>query len=197
MVDNILHRNDPVGRGPRAFINNMILRRGSRHSNQRRQLLAERYRVLVQQNQVQDGGLEMAERRLNEYELRTKRYRRPPVDEGETGSTLEDGDPTTSVPLKTSPLSENGGGNDCDDSDDNEAELEHACTICFGELKDGDKIGDLPCGHAFHVGTLFRCFRMILGTLKPITRIPDAISPFPSSHSFSFSFVTLFVVVSV
>ena len=33
-------------------------------------------------------------------------------------------------------------------------EEEHACTICFGPLVEGDRVGALDCGHVFHVECL-------------------------------------------
>ena len=31
---------------------------------------------------------------------------------------------------------------------------DNTCTICFSELMEGDRVGDLPCGHTFHVDCL-------------------------------------------
>uniref|UniRef100_A0A7S2UIA0 RING-type domain-containing protein n=1 Tax=Attheya septentrionalis TaxID=420275 RepID=A0A7S2UIA0_9STRA len=37
----------------------------------------------------------------------------------------------------------------------NDTEEELMCVICFGEIKDGDRVGDLPtCSHSFHVECL-------------------------------------------
>jgi hypothetical protein len=39
-------------------------------------------------------------------------------------------------------------GSDDDDDDD------HCCTICFAPLEAGDRVGNLPCNHMFHVDCL-------------------------------------------
>ncbi|KAL3911319.1 MAG: hypothetical protein SGILL_007323, partial [Bacillariaceae sp.] len=41
-----------------------------------------------------------------------------------------------------------------DDADSLNSYDEPSCTICFAPLEEGDRIGDLPCNHEFHVDCL-------------------------------------------
>jgi hypothetical protein len=37
---------------------------------------------------------------------------------------------------------------------DDEALVDHLCSICFGLIQDGERVGNLPCSHLFHVDCL-------------------------------------------
>jgi RING-like zinc finger len=200
VVDSILLQSSSASR-----INNSdnALSPVSRHAYQRRRHLEERYRYLVREQRVVDGGLELAERRVFEYQLKTRRYRRPAVPKNGDGDGGDENDkrasaapeldhvssvnttrrtaaaaaqpPTSTVEMTRQPaeaplpasssspsslleannnIDENDSINNDDNDNSNEEadELEHACSICFVPLENGDRVGALPCQHVFHVG---------------------------------------------
>lgn len=52
---------------------------------------------------------------------------------------------------------------------------DETCTICFGDLKDGDRVGDLLCGHTFHAS----CLKSWLSrrNVCPLCQLPNAATP--------------------
>jgi RING-like zinc finger len=190
--------------------NNSDLSPVSRHAYQRRRHLEERYLYLVRDHQVVDGGLELAERRLFEYQLKTKRYHRIPAaapkDDNDDGENAIVAAPSELGPVATNaettststaiansasnaeemtcqpidaPLpvvssspsgsllvdNDNNNNNNDDSNNNDEGEAddeldEHACSICFVPLEDGDRVGALPCQHVFHVGKSRKSIRL-------------------------------------
>jgi hypothetical protein len=86
--------------------------------------------------------------------LRTKRYRcrrqecRPSTKEAGAADTVAEGDNV----VVGEDDNEAGGGNKVDPDHD----ATHCCAICIVDLEDGDRIGDLPCRHLYHVSCLKR-----------------------------------------
>lgn len=67
-----------------------------------------------------------------------------------------DADTALAVVVKTDKADAEGADNDAPpptnkDANDLSEWDDNCCTICYGELEDGDRVGALPCGHVFHV----------------------------------------------
>ena len=61
-------------------------------------------------------------------------------------------------------------------SGDEEDELDNeTCTICFGALAEGDRVGDLSCRHTFHA----QCLKSWLSrrNVCPLCQQPDVATP--------------------
>lgn len=60
---------------------------------------------------------------------------------------------------------------------DGDAELDddNTCTICFGPIEDGDRVGELACDHVFHV----ECLKQWLArrNICPLCQMPNAATP--------------------
>jgi hypothetical protein len=91
--------------------------------------------------------------RKQTLELRTKRY---------SATTEQNQEPTIGTTSAPPPIAEQNDSstNDnnttagADNDHDNESTDEPACSICFAPLEEGDRVGDLRCGHTFHVDCL-------------------------------------------
>jgi len=60
-------------------------------------------------------------------------------------------------------------------SDDLSEDDAVTCTICIGEIEQGDRIGALPCDHAFHVDCLKQWLKR--RNVCPLCLVPDIASP--------------------
>eukprot|EP00588_Corethron_pennatum_P014557 CAMPEP_0194265662 /NCGR_PEP_ID=MMETSP0169-20130528/832_1 /TAXON_ID=218684 /ORGANISM="Corethron pennatum, Strain L29A3" /LENGTH=385 /DNA_ID=CAMNT_0039006177 /DNA_START=88 /DNA_END=1245 /DNA_ORIENTATION=+ len=72
----------------------------------------------------------------------------------------------TSVAASTLPV-----GHECYDDEDGEV----TCTICLGAVEDGDRVGELSCGHHFHAECLREWLRR--KNMCPLCQAPDVARP--------------------
>ena len=100
------------------------------------------------------GGGGRRDGRKQTLELRTKRYQveDQALNSRHRAQQQEQEEPTISIPPteRTSPTDNNNTDDDNDSTDDDQV----TCSICFAPLEHGDRIGDLACGHTFHVDCL-------------------------------------------
>lgn len=72
--------------------------------------------------------------------------------ESDEESTKEnDGASTVNAASETESVADGEG---CNHADGDASQACVACTICHLDLEDGDRVGDLPCGHTFHIDCL-------------------------------------------
>jgi hypothetical protein len=68
----------------------------------------------------------------------------------------------------------NNDGTDVDFNNSDTEVFENSCPICFGELEEGDWVGDIPCGHVFHKDCLKEWLRK--NNHCPVCRAPNIAS---------------------
>jgi len=95
---------------------------------------------------------------VTELLLKTTIYRCSTVKESE-GNVCDPSSPASTSPEQVNAAGSSSTSEAADEEGEdwmetNGAAAAVACTICFGPLEDGDRVGSLPCSHVFHVDCL-------------------------------------------
>lgn len=87
----------------------------------------------------------------------------------------DDDAPVMELVLKTRIFKSEGETETKADDDDSEFDDDHACTICFSPIEDGERVGELACDHVFHAECLKRW--LVRRNFCPLCQLPNAATP--------------------